>query len=377
MKICEEVIYKLKNGGNIEYQEVEKSDSSIDENHLLNNKKMMINNSDNNNKAININNKKKLYKSNLGEQLINFILLGIFFLIIYFFFVYNCYFLFNLSTRALSMSTFFFRFQNFQLKIMRIFNLYRQFVFDEETNLDLDFFDKLDITILEAYDIIPSDIEYIQFYLSKNLDSKKGNEINTQNLCSLNLTDSFNSIKECEKKYTNKLKYDFIIFATNFLEEIREKKNFVKYLLNTGKIIGRLNKYNLGLWMADDLIPKKGRINPNTPNDTMFRLNLFNNETIHNSLNTIFINIIFPYINGNRKIILETFSLEGYNFLFIILTIFYLIIVSIIYIVYWFPIIISLNNSIYKTKKMLTIIPIKILASQNNINLLLKKKNII
>ena len=274
------------------------------------------------------------------------------------------------------MSTFFFRFQEFQLKIMRIFNLYRQFVFDEETNLDLDFFDRLDISILEAYDIIPFDIEYIQSYLSKNLDSKKGNEINTQNLCSLNLTDSFNSIEECEEKYTNKLKYDFIIFATNFLEEIREKKNFVKYLLNTGKIIGRLNKYTLGLWMSDVLIPKKGIINPNTPNDTMFRLNLFNNETIHNSLNTIFINIIFPYINKNRKIILETFSLEGYNFLFIILTIIYLIIVSIIYIVYWFPIIISLNNFIYKTKNMLTIIPINILASQTNINLLMKRKSI-
>ena len=51
----------------------------------------------------------------------------------------------------------------------------------------------------------------------------------------------------------------------------------------------------------------------------------------------------------------------------------YLIIVSIIYIVYWFPIIISLNNTIYKTKNMLTIIPIKILASQNNINILMKK----
>jgi hypothetical protein len=258
---------------------------------------------------------------------------------------------------------------------MRIFNLYRQFVFDEETNLDLDFFDRLDVTILEAYDIIPSDIEYIQFYLSKNLDSKRGNEINTQNLCSLNLTDSFNSIEECEEKYTNKLKYDFIIFATNFLEDIREKKNIVKYLLSTGKIIGSLNKYTLGLWMINDLIPKKDN-NTNTPNDTMFRLNLFNNETIHNSLNTIFINIIFPYINGNRKIILETFSLEGYNFLFIILTIFYLIIVSIIYIVYWFPIIISLNNFIYKTKTMLTIIPINILASQTNINLLMKRKSI-
>ena len=90
MKNCEEVIDKLKNGGNIEYQEIEKSDSYINENHLLNNKKMIINKNDNNAKAININNIQKNNKSNLVDQLIHFILLGIFFLIIYFFFVYIC-----------------------------------------------------------------------------------------------------------------------------------------------------------------------------------------------------------------------------------------------------------------------------------------------
>jgi hypothetical protein len=275
------------------------------------------------------------------------------------------------------MSNFFFRLQNFQLNIISIFNSYRQFIYDEQTNLKLDFSEILDISILEAYDTISYDIEYIQSYVSKHFGKKKGKELANQNLCSSLLTDSFESNDECEKKYANILKYDFIIFATNFIEEIREKKNIVKYLLSTGKIIGRLNKYNLGTWMKDDLIPKKGIINENTPNDTMFRLNLFNNEIIHNNLNIKFINIILPYLSESRKFILEAFSLEGYNFHFIIVIIFYLIIVSIIYIVYWFPIIISLNNSIYKTKKMLTIIPIKILASQNNINLLLKKKNII
>jgi hypothetical protein len=274
------------------------------------------------------------------------------------------------------MSNFYFRFQNFQLNIINIFNTYRQFVYDEQTNLKLDFSETLDITILDSYDTISSDIEYIQSFVSKNLDNKIGDEIATQNLCSSYLTDSFNSIEECEEKYKNILKYNFIIFATSFIEEIREKKNIVKYLLSTGKIIGRLNKYTLEAWMNNDLIPKKGRINENTPNDTMFRLNLFNNETIHNSLNIKFINIILPYLNENRKFILETFSLEGYNYHFIIITIIYFIIVSIIYIIYWFPIIISLNNTIYKTKNMLTIIPIKILASRNNICFLLKKKNI-
>ena len=371
MKNCEEVIDKLKNGGNIEYQDVEKSDSYIDENHL-NNKKMKINKNDNN-----INNKKKhINKNNLLDELINIILLGIFFLIIYLFFAYISYYLFNLSNSALSMSNFFYRFQNFQLNIINIFNLYRQFVYDEQTNLQLDFSDILNNNILNSYDSIHNDIEYIQTFLYKHLDSKIGNDMSTKNLCSFNLTDYFESISECEEKYANILKYDFITFATNFIEEIRVKKNIVKYLLSTGKIIGRLNKYNLGQWMKDNLIPKKGIINPNTPNDTMFRLNLFNNETIHNSLNVIFINIIYPYLNGNRKIILETFSLEGHNYSFIIITILYLIIVIIIYFVYWFPIIISLNNSIYKTKNMLTIIPINILANQNNINLLLKKESI-
>ena len=378
IKKCEEVIDKLKNSGNIEYQEIETSDSHINENHLINNIKMRINKNDNNTKAKNIINKNKKISSNsnLGDEKKHFILLAIFFLIIYLYFVFICSYLFNLSNSALSMSNFFLRYQNFQLNIVNIFNIYRQFVFDEETNLNIDFSGILDINILDSYNTITADVDYIQSFLVNNLNEKTENKIFHRNLCSYNLTDYFNSVDECEKKYTNKLKYDYTIFSTYFMEEIRERKNIVKYLLSTGKYIGRLNKYNLGEWMNDPSIPKKGVINPNAPNDTMFRLNLFNNETIHNDLNTIFINIILPYLNENRKIIFETFSLGRYHFHFIIIIILYLIIVSIIYIVYWFPIIISLNNTIYKTKNMLSIIPINILASQNNINFLIKKESI-
>ena len=48
-----------------------------------------------------------------------------------------------------------------------------------------------------------------------------------------------------------------------------------------------------------------------------------------------------------------------------------LIVITILFIVYWLPMIKNMNITIYKTKKMLSIIPIHILSSQENINGLL------
>ena len=116
--------------------------------------------------------------------------------------------------------------------------------------------------------------------------------------------------------------------------------------------------------MGDDLIPKKNDLKSN--NEKIFRFNLFNDDNLHNKLNLIFINILLPFLDKMRQGIISKLTVEGKEFNFIILFCLYLLILLLIFFGYWIPLITYLNNLIYKTKKMLSIIPFNILKSQYN-----------
>ena len=175
-------------------------------------------------------------------------------------------------------------------------------------------------------------------------------------MCSFNFTDYFTSEKECINKYGNYLKYNYYIFVSYFIEEIGIMKNYVKYLLTTGTIRGKLNEYNVKSWMEDDLIPKKYN-NLTNNHGTMFRLNLFNNETIHNNLNILFLNIVLPYLDKQRKIIFNNLSIDSYYFNIIFPACLYLFILLLVFFGYWFPIISHLIDKINKLKNVISIIP--------------------
>jgi hypothetical protein len=145
-------------------------------------------------------------------------------------------------------------------------------------------------------------------------------------------------------------------------------KNIAKYLLSTGKILGNLKILIPPSYMN---IPNMPLINRPNPGNFRFRLDLFNEETLHNNLNNIFINIILPYLDTNRKILYKYLVIEGDNYTFIIISSVYLFSLIILFLVYWMPIINYLNNIIFKTKNLLSIIPIDILANQNNIEQLI------
>ena len=87
------------------------------------------------------------------------------------------------------------------------------------------------------------------------------------------------------------------------------------------------------------------------------------------------INIFLPYIDANRKQLFKRLTIEGKESSFISLFICYLIFMFIVMFTYLIPKIKSINSYIYKTKKMLLIIPLSILASQNNIKSLLHLSN--
>ena len=64
-------------------------------------------------------------------------------------------------------------------------------------------------------------------------------------------------------------------------------------------------------------------------------------------------------------------TIKNKEITYIVFYVVLLILISLSFLIYWLPMIKRMNITIYKTKKMLSIIPIRILASQENINGLL------
>ena len=97
-----------------------------------------------------------------------------------------------------------------------------------------------------------------------------------------------------------------------------------------------------------------------------FRLNLFNNETLHFNLNLLFINSILPHFRNNKRIIYNYLTIDGEKNFLILLIIIYLLILSFIFFLLFNLIIKILNDQVFKAKNMLSIVPISILVYQNN-----------
>ena len=162
--------------------------------------------------------------------------------------------------------------------------------------------------------------------------------------------------------------YDFGFIASNFIEQLRVSKFFFKYILSIEIVRGHLNDCDENIYLKDDTIPK---IWQNYTGEYFFRLDVYNNETIHAHLDLFFVNIIIPYTEINRRIMIPHLSIDNKEIYVYIISVFYLLFVFIIYAAYLLSEIKIVNNHIYKTKNLLTLIPIHILSAQNNIKELL------
>ncbi len=324
-----------------------------------------------NNKSLNNNNKKSYHFAENNNYIK---ILGLFMLIIYAFYILNYIYIFKLSDETISMYKFISSLNNFHTKLLDIFHSYRQYLFDESSigkNNRL-IFDLLEDCITDSYDSISTDVDYLQNYINSHITmNEELKKVMNKSLCSYYITDYFNSEEECIEKYKNIINQDFMIFASYFIQEIRIKKNLVKYLLSTGKFRGSLNQFRVDLWMADNTIPKIFWPPEVLEKTTFrFRLDLFNNETLHNYLNNIYMNIILPYIDTNRKALLKNLKLKVENINFIVFSCVDLLILLFVFYFYWIPIVFFFNKIIYKTKNMISIIPTKILVYKSNIEIL-------
>ena len=99
----------------------------------------------------------------------------------------------------------------------------------------------------------------------------------------------------------------------------------------------------------------------------------FNMKEIHPDVNFMFSHVILPFINEERNLTMKTIinNMNNKSNIFITFFLIYCGFYLLVFIFFWRPIINNTKSIIYKTKYMLTIIPVDVLASQTNIKNLL------
>ena len=359
---CSNLLEKFKHlkNDNKYFNENSEIESNNEKNNAkLNEKKNIIYSK---NSLINENEEKKNKKALSYINKLFKIFFGIFLIMIYSYFLLTYRHQFLTLDNSISISDFSNEFLKYQFNIFDIYNAYREYIFDNLSNIsNITPYEYLVNKENEIYENIIQSIKKInnsiQYYLQINSEIRQS--LN-RHFCSYNVTHYFDSEDECTNKFGNILDLDFYNFIDFFIEQIRMKKNIVKYILNNNNIFGNLTKYNLENW--NDTIFNDN----NNNNKSIFRLNLFNDENLHFNLNLLFFNIIVPLFQSTQKVAMNTIIIDGEDFYFILCFIIYMLALSIIIFLCLIPLIKFLNEQIYQTKNILSIIPINFLVYNND-----------
>jgi hypothetical protein len=217
---------------------------------------------------------------------------------------------------------------------------------------------------VKTHDSIINSIKQVNTFLNKDFeyDSEILGILN-KDLCSFYLTDYYESHEECFQKHEFFLRYDISFIFSNFFQNLRSLRNIATYRHLTEYIYGNLTEYNVKLW--ETYVPTNEK-------PILFKLELFNDETLHYEINLMYINIILPYIDIFRKEVLKRITFEKYSAYFSLYFSLFLLLILLLFFIFLLPRIRYLNNFIFLTKNMLSLIPLSILASQNNIKSIYK-----
>ena len=98
---------------------------------------------------------------------------------------------------------------------------------------------------------------------------------------------------------------------------------------------------------------------------------MYNDETVHGYLDLIFVNILLPYLDINRKYIIPYLSIDGKDYYLRLTTVLFVLLSVVVFGAYLSLKIKFLNKHIYRTKNLLRLIPLNILLSLSNIKSLL------
>ena len=367
---CQNLMNKLKSSEEIRFYEEDTLNESLEEKIKIEDNKKNQNNQFGQNLKLNYDNDNRANNkiSHIGISFVIFY--GIFLLISYTYFIYNCIYLIKSSKNSISISDFCYMQQNFHLSIIEYYNIYREFLFDNQSIIK-NISSSLYIIKYEKEKVskLNENTKYLRINSRKFLQNEKESE---KSLCSYYINDFFDSSVECEETIGLISHYQFEPLTFNFLQEIKINRNIIKYKLEFEEILGNLTEYNFSDYINNQYIQKNEN---DSENNSIFRLDLFNDVTLHHKLNVIFFSIILPYIQEKRKNIYNILTIGRADNILIISFILFAAIVTLLYLFYFIPIINYINRIIYKTKNMLSIIPLSVLSCQSGVSKLLNISN--
>ena len=290
-------------------------------------------------------------------------------IISFFYLIIVLYSFLRLTSKFITSGKYIFNLQNYHNNIIELFNTYREYLFDE--NNIKSGIPAYQYLIQKQDTFFSSSTENLIFLISNNNEIRLSSnyiEFQKSGFCNSYIS-YFNNKEECEEFLGGEegfINLGFFVIVSSFIEDIRNGKNYMKQLLDKKILVGNLS--NLIDINSNDTTFGLDK------NDTLkFRMFVFNSEKIHTRVNILFVNIIIQYINQERNITMkgiESFVVNGYKkYLFLVIT--YMLVFVVIFFFYWIPKINNMNVEIYTTKKMLSIIPPKILSSLPNIKKLL------
>ena len=237
--------------------------------------------------------------------------------------------------------------QHFHNNFLNLFNAYREFIFNNDSYMHN----------LPIYEYVIKAEKEIYLTQSQDITFIEGNCVSIDGLCKLfsKLQKNHlciyndNNINECDNYLQIITSLGFYNFISYWLEEIRFKRNYVS-------LIEKLNQ-RANFWKDNE-----NKI-----------IDLYNLQDIHYEINYLFNHIILSSIEEERNLALDNIiqNISSNKTIYIILLIIYFFLILILYMLYWRPIINNITLLIYKTKNILTIIPVEILAEQTNIKSLL------
>ena len=372
MSDCEKLINELKKDNNNNTESEEDMLDESEEDKTIFQKQIQ-----NGNDLRNINlTKSQESKNNIIISLSSklfFIFYILFMMGMYTYFPYVIYYLYNISNKTISFSSFIMQLHNFDMDVIEIFNVYREFLFDNKTKIvELTSYEYLLKRELEAYNQASYNVNSISnFIFANNLHLDPTIlALFSKHICSYYITDFFNSEEQCKNKLGKIVNYEFSIIMTNFLQKIRNIKNIVRYKHQKELIFGELTMYEVSKWETWNN-SFFGEEDSGKNKKKSFKLDLFNNDTLHSDINLLFINLLMPYLEENRIKVDKRATIDGDGKYFSKTFLLFLILLLLMYIVYLLPMINYISTFIYKTKNMLLLIPMTILSSQSNIKSLL------
>ena len=281
------------------------------------------------------------------------------------------------------------------IEYQSLFDIMREYFFDYKAKTGTTSFENILESNLEK--IYENMKKYDQKFSYDDLPSKfkkKYLEIVTNDLCNYaddlfikyNKTEfNYNYISKnnytCDELAENSTKYGLDLLVSNYLYELRVQKRYFDIILQ--KAQNENYTYNNTLYGNDNYFKKLLEENMNKENYNEEKYEELNPFQIYNEehvfkLSMIRRYLLLPIYNdtlNNFYTSMKDFWSTSYN-IFLSIMIVFLLLTTAFYLAYWLPSIYLQDESIYKTKNMLAIIPKDVLSTIPGINKLLNLGNV-